>query len=63
MSDSFKVDDSLKGFETRKLQSGCGGCAGYVTNCRYCGRTVELRDSKCFDHRSATLHRCGYGRY
>lgn len=55
--------DAFKYSETPKLQSGCSGCDGYVTNCQYCGRTVELRDGKCFDHQSATLHRCGYGRY
>ena len=48
---------------TPKLRTACSGCMGYVTTCRYCSRKVEFRDSKCFDYRAGTLHRCGYGRY
>lgn len=58
-SERFKDSQS----EFPKLKGACNNCVGFVTNCKYCRRTVEFRDGKCFDHQAGTLHRCGYGRY
>ena len=29
-----------------RLKGACDSCSGYVTNCKYCRRTVELREGK-----------------
>ena len=40
-STAFKNDSAFP-----RLKGACDSCSGYVTNCKYYRRTVELRDGK-----------------